>query len=82
VVMFCAESSVVVFLFLLCFRLVILLFYVFIVYLYPCAALCAYSINDNDTADIQHSTAVGVFMTHCLQLLPCDSSLTAIRISE
>ena len=42
---FRAESSVVVFLSLLCFRLVILLFYVFIVYLYPCAALCAYSIN-------------------------------------
>ena len=45
-VMFCAESSVVAFLSLLCFRLVILLFYVFIVYLYPCAALCAYSINE------------------------------------
>jgi len=45
VVMFRAESSVVVFLSLLCFRLVILLFYVFIVYLYPCAALRAYSIN-------------------------------------
>ena len=44
--MFCAESSVVVFLSLLCFRLVILLFYVFIVYLYSCAALCAYSINE------------------------------------
>ena len=33
--------SVVVFLSLLCFRLVILLFYVFIVYLHPCAAHCA-----------------------------------------
>ena len=40
--------SVVVFLSLLCFRLVILLFYVFIVYLYPCAARCAYSINEID----------------------------------
>jgi len=45
-VMFCAESSVVVFLSLLCFRVVILLFYVFIVYLYPCAAHCEYSINE------------------------------------
>ena len=44
--MFCAESSVVAFLSLLCFRLVILLFYVLIVYLYPCAAHCAYSINE------------------------------------
>jgi len=34
VVMFCAESSDVVFLSLLCFSLVIFLFYVFIVYLY------------------------------------------------
>ena len=40
--MFCAESSVVVFLSLLRFRLVILLFYVFIVYLYPSAVRCAY----------------------------------------
>jgi len=46
VVMFCAESSVVVFLSLLCYRLVILLFYVFNVYLYPCVAHCAYSINE------------------------------------
>ena len=46
-VMFCAERSVVVFLSLLCFRLVILLFYMFTVYLYPCAARCAYSINNN-----------------------------------
>ena len=44
--MFCAESSVVVFLSLPCFRLVILLFYVFTVYLYPCSAHCAYSINE------------------------------------
>jgi len=44
--MFCAESSVVVFLSLLRFRLVILLFYVFILYLYPCAAHCAYSVNE------------------------------------
>jgi len=44
-VMFRTESSVVVFLSLLCFRLVILLFYVFIVYLYRCVAHCAYSIN-------------------------------------
>jgi len=28
------------------FRLVILLFYMFIVYLYPCAAHCAYSVNE------------------------------------
>jgi len=47
VVMFCAESSVVVFLSLLCFCLVILLFYVFTVYLYPSAARSAYSINEN-----------------------------------
>jgi len=46
--MFCAESSVVVFLSLLCFRLVILLFYMFTVYLYQCAACCAYSINNNN----------------------------------
>jgi len=53
VVMFRAESSVVVFLSLLCFRLVILLFYVFIVYLYPCAALCVYSINNNNNNKIR-----------------------------
>jgi len=44
-VKFCAESLVVVFLSLLCFTLVILLFYVFIEYFYPCAAHCLYSIN-------------------------------------
>ena len=38
--------SVVAFFSLLCFRLVILLFYVFMVYLYPCAAHCSYSINE------------------------------------
>ena len=37
-----------VFLCLLCFRLVILLVYVFIVYLYPCAAHCVYSNTWNE----------------------------------
>ena len=43
-VVFCAESSVVVFLSLLCLNSIVLLLYVFVVYLYPRAARCAYSI--------------------------------------
>jgi len=41
-----------VFLCLLCFRLVILLVYVFIVYLYPCAAHCVYSNTWNEMQQI------------------------------
>ena len=55
--MFCAESSVVVFLSLLCFRLVILLFCVFIVYLDPCVAHCVF--NKWVAHAVTHDNAAG-----------------------
>ena len=61
----CRKFSCSFFLSLLCFRLVILLFYVFTVYLYPCAAYCAYSINEWMHAWMKIDSLVYIYS--CLQ---------------